>query len=52
LRSKENENAQQPAETNQADQPQANSIQDVGIIMEDENGNRARVYQDGRFEEL
>jgi hypothetical protein len=52
LRSKENENAQQPAKTSQADQPQANSIQDAGIIMEDENGNRARVYQDGRFEEL
>ena len=52
LRAKENENSQQPADANQADQPQANSIQDVGIIMEDENGNRARVYQDGSFEEL
>jgi hypothetical protein len=52
LRAKENESAQQPAETNQADQPQANSMQDVGIIMVDENGNRARVYQDGRIEEL
>ena len=42
----------EPEETNQADQPQANNMEDVGIVMIDENGNRARVYQDGRIEEL
>jgi hypothetical protein len=36
----------------QAREDLANVSEDAGIIMEDQNGNRARVYQDGSFEEL
>jgi hypothetical protein len=39
-------------ETEQGAQPQTNNMQDVGIINIDANGNRARVYKDGSFEEL
>jgi len=48
LREKERQNQQAQPEQQAATQQQA----DQGQIMEDAQGNRARVFQDGRIEEL